>query len=126
MLSKFSASTLYQVTSGMGVELERHVAHQVLHKNRVFVGPFRHRLFVLPFEQGIQLRAGRAFHQRDQILNPNGACRERTCTVTNPRWLCAPCRLMALEHGHSVVTPTRTVSTKSISRPIAVASKRAV
>src|SRR5260370_9296488 len=56
---------------GMGVQLERHVAHQVLHEHRVLVSPFCHRLLILPLHQPIHYRARRTFHQRDQILNPH-------------------------------------------------------
>src|ERR1700722_3553162 len=37
----------------VGIQLQGHVSHQILHKNRVFVGALRNRLIVLPLEQRI-------------------------------------------------------------------------
>ena len=46
--------------------------------------------------------------------------------VTCPRWLCAPCWLIAFEQGQSVVTGTITVTMKSTTPFSSVAAKRAL
>ena len=56
----------------MGVEFQGHVPDQVLDEDRVFVGPFRNGLLVLPFQQRVKFRAGGAFNDPDQILDPYG------------------------------------------------------
>ena len=55
----------------MRVQLQRHVAHQILHEHRVFVGALGHELLVLPLEQRVKLRTRRAFDHRHQILDPD-------------------------------------------------------
>ena len=56
---------------GVSIELERHVAHQILHEHRVFIGALRHELFVLPLEQCVQLRTRRTFDHRHHVLDPD-------------------------------------------------------
>src|ERR1035437_359965 len=71
MLSWFSASTLYHVTSGWALSFTATLRTQAFHKTGVAVGPLRARLLVLPFQQGVQLRTGRAFNDRNQVLDPH-------------------------------------------------------
>ena len=113
MVSKFSASTRYQVMSRLALRARGDVAHEVFDEDRIVVGALGDGFFVGPLEQAVELARGAVFHERGSGPRSRSARWKRTAKVTMPRWLCAPCSLIALEHGQSVVTGTITVTTKS-------------
>ena len=55
----------------MLIQAHRHIPHQIFHKNRILKCALGYVFFIRPFEQGIQLAAGRGFNQLDNVLNPN-------------------------------------------------------
>ena len=57
---------------GMTLRFQRHVAHQIFHKDRVFISFFRHPFFIRPFQDAEQGAARAGFHQVNQVFNPDG------------------------------------------------------
>ena len=55
----------------MLVEPQGHVADQILHENRVLIGPLGHRFLIDSLEQRIHLAGATGFDPANQIFNPD-------------------------------------------------------
>lgn len=72
MDSKFFRFHPVPAEGGMTLRFQRHVAHQIFHKDRVFISLFRHPFFIRPFQDAEQGAARAGFHQVNQVFNPDG------------------------------------------------------
>ena len=72
MDSKFSASTRYQVMFSSALERAAIFRTRSSTKTGLCVGPFGHRFFVRALEKAVEVGAGAALDQADQVLDPDG------------------------------------------------------